>query len=92
MPRHTPNDRTPDHVPDHADRLDTVLPRDYDGWRDCIEHKCAIPLTRDYIDHRLRILSDPGLEETRRFVASYGEAHLKQIVAWFERAREEVAS
>lgn len=94
MTRHSPDarsPRTPAAAPasDQADRLDAVLPRDYAGWRDCIERKCSIPLTRAYIEQRLRILSDPALEETRRFVSSYGEAHLAQVLAWFTRAREE---
>jgi hypothetical protein len=66
-----------------------LLPQSYESWRYCIEHKCGLRLTRDYIQQRISILSDPQQEETQRFSRSYGPAHLAQVIAWFERAAAE---
>jgi len=66
------------------------LPQSYESWRYCIEHKCGLRLTTDYVEQRLRILNDPRQEETRRFARIYGDAHLAQVVAWFEQAAAEL--
>jgi len=66
-----------------------LFPQSYESWRYCIEHKCGLRFTRDYIQQRISILSDPQQEETQRFTRSYGPAHLAQVVAWFERAAAE---
>ncbi|MEA3641398.1 MAG: hypothetical protein VBE63_15850 [Lamprobacter sp.] len=62
------------------------FPQSYESWRYCIEHKCGLRLTPDYIQQRISILTDPQQEETRRFARTYGKAYLTQVVAWFERA------
>jgi hypothetical protein len=67
------------------------FPSSYPSWRYCIERKCGIPLTDDYIRARLKALTDTRSEETRRFAATYGDDHLKQVIAWFRRARSELA-
>lgn len=58
----------------------------------CIEVKCGIPLTRNYLCQRIAILSDPACEETRRFAAAYGQAHLDRVITWFRRAESEPAA
>ncbi len=66
-----------------------LFPQNYERWRYCIEHKCGLRLTPDYIQQRIGILTDPQQEETQRFERIYGNAYLAQVVAWFERAAAE---
>lgn len=68
------------------------IPSSYGSWRYCIEVKCGIPLTLGYVRERIRILSDPSHEETRRFSGTYGQAHLERVLAWFQQAADGLAS
>jgi hypothetical protein len=68
-----------------------MIPQSYDRWRRCITIDCGLALTPAFIDARLAELRDPSAHRTRRFVEHYGEAHRAQVVAWFERARRELA-
>lgn len=63
-----------------------LIPESYESWRYCIEVKCGIALTAGYVRERLRMLSDPGHEEARRFARTYGTDHLQRVVGWFEQA------
>ena len=76
---------------DAGDFAAELFPSSYPSWRYCIERKCGIPLTEDYIRARLETLTDGSHEETRRFAATYGDAHLAQVIDWFRRARAELA-
>ncbi|MEO0412117.1 MAG: hypothetical protein AAF221_09795 [Pseudomonadota bacterium] len=62
----------------------------YEDWRHCITVLCAIPLTQDYLSQRLAALRDPSDYGTQRFVATWGETHLAQVIGWFERAADEL--
>ncbi|WP_242475604.1 hypothetical protein [Thiohalocapsa halophila] len=67
-----------DHAPAGADPSGydaQLFPSDYASWRHCIEVKCGLRLTRDYVQARLAVLSDPGREETERFIRTYGRAY-----------------
>jgi hypothetical protein len=66
---------------------DEVIPTSYASWRHCIEVKCGIALTAEYVEKRIRVLADPGQEETQRFARTYGPEHLKQVISWFRLAR-----
>jgi len=68
-----------------------MIPESYERWRRCITVDCGLALTPAFIDARLAELRDPSAHRTRRFVEHYGEAHRAQVVAWFERARRELA-
>jgi hypothetical protein len=68
------------------------IPTSYGSWRYCIEVKCGIPLTLGYVRERIRVLSDPSHEETRRFSGTYGQAHLERVLAWFRQAADTLAS
>lgn len=61
----------------------------YSDWKHCIEVKCGIELTADYIDERLRIWNDETKEETKKFIELYGDAYHRQIVSFFEQAKQE---
>jgi hypothetical protein len=66
-----------------------VIPSDYASWRYCIEVKCGLALTQDYLRERIAVLSDTGHEETQRFARLYGNAHREQVLAWFRQAAAE---
>jgi len=62
----------------------------YDEWKHCITVLCAIPLTLDYVEHRLASLRDPADYRTQKFVATWGDAHLARVIGWFEQAEREL--
>lgn len=69
-----------------------IIPRNYQGWRECITVRCQLALTGGYIAQRLRALGDPCDRHTSEFTRLYGGAHRQRVVGWFERARAELAS
>jgi hypothetical protein len=55
-------------------------------WRDCIIVRGRIPLTKTYIESRLKELRDTKDSRSKLLVEKYGPAHHQQIIAWFEQA------
>lgn len=76
-------------VDDTQRYAEEVIPSDYASWRYCIEVKCGLALTPDYVQARIAVLSDRDCEETQRFARLYGDAHRQQVLAWFRRAAAE---
>jgi len=76
-------------VDDTARYAAEVIPGDYASWRYCIEVKCGLALTPDYVKARIAILGDRGCEETKRFARLYGDAYLNRVLAWFRQAAAE---
>jgi hypothetical protein len=70
----------------------SLIPSNYAEWRHCIEKKCGLALTPDYIATRLAALRDDRDAHTREFRRLYGEAHLHATIAWFTRAQQEPAN
>jgi len=66
-----------------------IFPSDYGSWRYCIEVKCGVPLTPEFLQARIAILSDPQQEETKRFTKLYGKPYQQQVLAWFQQAAAE---
>ena len=66
-----------------------LFPGDYASWRYCIEVKCALALTPEFLEARIAVLGDPRHEESQRFARSYGEHYREQVLAWFQRAAAE---
>ncbi|MEM8562966.1 MAG: hypothetical protein AAGF57_12060 [Pseudomonadota bacterium] len=62
--------------------------QDYAEWHQAITQRCNIKLTAEYARSRLSALRDSGDPTTREFVAKYGEAYLRQVIEWFERAEQ----
>ncbi len=62
----------------------------YDDWKHCITELCGIPLTPSYVEERLAALRNPQDDKTRKFVATWGEAHLACVIGWFEQAERDV--
>ena len=69
--------------------VESLVPATYEKWRECIEIKCRLPLTKAFISERLAELSDRNHPKTRVFEKLYGAAQRGQTVAWLERAAEE---
>ena len=66
-----------------------LFPGDYKSWRYCIEIKCSLALTPEFLQARIAILGDPHHEESQRFARLYGESYREQVLAWFQRAEAE---
>ncbi|MBK1643767.1 hypothetical protein CKO25_03655 [Thiocapsa imhoffii] len=77
---------------DTAEFAAEIIPTSYASWRYCIEVKCGIPLTPGYVEERLRVLADPGQEETQRFARTYGRDHLSQVLSWFRQTQAELGT
>ena len=75
---------------DATDRYAAELfPDDYISWRYCIEVKCGLALTPEFLQARIAVLGDPRHEESRRFASLYSESYREQVLAWFQRAAAE---
>jgi hypothetical protein len=71
---------------------DETIPTSYASWRHCIEQKCQLALTPDYIATRLAALRDARDTHTREFLRVYGDPHRRTVIGWFERAQSEALS
>ncbi len=67
-----------------------AIPRNYEEWKYCIEHWCGLELSPTFIDTRIKALNDRSDEHTQRIIESYGQAHHRALLTWFERARDSV--
>jgi hypothetical protein len=67
-----------------------AIPDSYAAWHHCITVECGIPLTADFINQRLAILSNPKEYETERFAEVHGAAHLQAVLTWFQQAADQV--
>jgi hypothetical protein len=63
-----------------------LFPSDYTSWRYCIEVKCGLAITPEYLQARIAVLADSRHEESRRFAGLYGEPYRDQVLGWFRRA------
>lgn len=63
-----------------------AIPDSYAAWRHCIIVECGIPLTVEFIQRRLAVLTNPKEYETQRFAEVYGVGHLEAVRAWFQQA------
>lgn len=61
----------------------------YEEWRHALTVTCGIPLTTAYARERVMALREPSDRATKDFTAHYGEAYLRQVITWFERAARE---
>lgn len=68
-----------------------MIPSTYDEWYVCIVDECKIELNQNYINERLSILTNDTLEETRIFRKKYGDNHWRDVIGWFNRAKQENA-
>jgi hypothetical protein len=68
---------------------DEVFPHDYASWRYCIEVKCGLALTPEFLQARIAVLEKSDDQETRRFVKLYGADYLAQVLVWFRQASAE---
>ena len=62
----------------------------YDEWKNCITVLCGIPLTPAYVDQRIAALKNPGDHHTQKFRETWGDAHLAEVIGWFETAKAEL--
>ncbi|MEM6791682.1 MAG: hypothetical protein AAF928_18900 [Myxococcota bacterium] len=58
----------------------------YAEWREALTVRCGIALTPEYARERVAALRNPDEPTTRDFAAKYGDAYLRQVIEWFEKA------
>ena len=69
----------------------SVFPQNYHDWKVCITERCGIPLTRDYVESRIKTLSNPASGERTKFIQQYGTEWLDQVVGYFKQALQEAS-
>lgn len=62
----------------------------YSEWRHCIEIKCGIELTNDYVQERIKELADINNTSTNNFITLYGDHYRLLISSWFLKAADEI--
>ncbi|KPQ26863.1 MAG: hypothetical protein HLUCCX14_16990 [Marinobacter excellens HL-55] len=67
-----------------------MIPQTYEEWQHCITVICNQPMTRGYIEQRIKALNTPSDHMTAKFVQLYGEQQRARTLEWFERARNEL--
>ena len=65
---------------------DSVFPRHYDAWKNCITHKCKIPLTKVFVNERIRVLSDVKSSGYKSFVDAFGPHWTKTVLGYLNEA------
>jgi hypothetical protein len=70
---------------------DEIFPRHYEAWRKCITEKCNIPLTRDFIEARIQVLSDQNSKEHQVFLEKYGPNWTKRVLGYFQQAMHDLS-
>ena len=63
-----------------------MIPTTYAQWQHCIPVDCGLELTPAFCQARLAALQNPKDHHTDRLTSLYGPQHVKQLIAWFERA------
>ena len=63
-----------------------IFPNTYEEWQRCITISCGIPLTRDYVEARIKVLSNANSAETKVFTAKYGEEWTHTVLGYFQQA------
>lgn len=64
-----------------------MIPQTFEQWKDCIENKCKIVLTSEYVNSRLLELADDSNTNTILFIEKYGKEHKNNILLWFNRVK-----
>ena len=62
-----------------------MIPQSYEEWKNCIEHDCKIPLTKDFAKQRLLVYENKDHPQTQDFIRLYGQQHLQNIINWLKR-------
>ncbi|SDV03973.1 hypothetical protein SAMN05216202_3581 [Pseudomonas mucidolens] len=58
-----------------------AIPDSYATWRHCITVECGIPLTVEFIQRRLAVLTHTKEYETQRLAEVYGVRHGQTVLA-----------
>lgn len=66
-----------------------IIPTSYASWRRCITVNCGLALTPDFVAARLAALRDERNPHTRELRRLYGDAHHRNLLAWFTQAQSE---
>jgi L-fucose isomerase-like protein len=62
----------------------------FEEWKYCIERKCKIVLTIEYVETRIKELSRRQSADVERFIQLYGENHLNVILGHFRKVQTDL--
>lgn len=63
-----------------------MIPNDYISWKHCITVDCGIELSKDFLQNRLLVLTDPNSAETKKMILLYGQMHIQNLIKWIQQA------
>jgi hypothetical protein len=64
-----------------------MIPQTFEQWKFCIEKNCGIKITKAFVEERLAVYENASNEETKKFIALYGQEHLKNIITWLQQSK-----
>ena len=68
------------------------MPVSFNNYAECrqaLTVRCGIRHTPEYVRDRITALQNPADRSTAEFIDCYGEAYLRQVITWFEKAAKE---
>lgn len=66
------------------------IPRDYETWKFMITNQCKETLSAEFIDARLKVLTNASDSYTQKMVSVYGADYVKVLISWFEKAKSDL--
>lgn len=63
-----------------------MIPNDYNSWKHCITIECGIELSKDFLQNRIRVLTDVTNQETQKIILLYGQIHIHNLIKWMQQA------
>ncbi|TVQ14023.1 MAG: hypothetical protein EA361_08850 [Bacteroidetes bacterium] len=61
-----------------------MIPQSFEEWKSCLI-KCNISPNAEWARERLKVFTDSAHPETRKFIQSYGEQHLNNVIQWYKQ-------
>ena len=69
-----------------------TVPQTYDEWQHCIEVKCGIPLSANYVAERISDLEIKEDFTTKKLIETWGIQHYDRTLGWFREAAVRLAA
>ncbi|SMF42919.1 hypothetical protein [Pseudobacteriovorax antillogorgiicola] len=70
----------------------SLIPDSFQSWRECIEVRCQVPLTKEYCEKRIVELKNAKEFNTKKFIECYGAEHHRRVLSWFEQGLKGLSS
>ena len=67
-----------------------LFPKHYESRKNCITQKCKTPLTKEFVQERIKVLSQKNSQGRKAFVEKYGDHWTDRVLGYFKQALEEM--